>query len=188
MLTRKLERLILRLRGELTIAGESTIKALVNRDLKIGENCHILPGVTIDSSHCWLVEIGNNVTIAPDADILAHDASTKKSLGYTRIGKVIVGDNVFIGARAIVLPNVAIGSHVIVGAGSVVNQNIPDNMVAVGNPVRIVSTLDTYLEKHREQMRQLPFFDDSYTWSKGVTPEMRTEMIEKMADGQGYIV
>ena len=170
------------------MAGELTLKALINRGLRIGHNCHILPGVTIDSSHCWLVEIGNNVTIAPDAYILAHDASTKKFLGYTRIGKVTVGDNVFIGARAIVLPNVVIGSNVIIGAGSVVNQDIPDNVVAVGNPVRVVSTLDAYLNKHREQMTQLPCFDESYTWSEGVTPQKRAEMVEKMVDGQGYIV
>lgn len=49
--------------------------------------------------------------------ILAHDASTKRYLGYTKIGRVLIGNNVFVGAGTIILPSVAIGNNVIIGAG-----------------------------------------------------------------------
>ena len=55
--------------------------------------------------------------MAPHVQILAHDASTKRYLGYTKIGRVLIGNNVFVGAGTIILPSVAIGNNVIIGAG-----------------------------------------------------------------------
>ncbi|MFB5197824.1 acyltransferase [Neobacillus sp. KR4-4] len=88
--------------------------------MKVGENCHGLAGSTIDYAHCWLIEIGDNVTFAPQAYLLAHDASTKRYLDYTKIAKIKIEDNVFIGARALIMPGVTIGKGAIVAAGSVV--------------------------------------------------------------------
>ena len=81
----------------------------------------------IDDSHAWLIEIGDNVTLAPRVHILAHDASTKLYLGYTKIGRVRIGNDVFIGHVTIILPGVTIGDNVVIGAGSVVKSDIPDN-------------------------------------------------------------
>lgn len=188
MLQRKIQRLLLRIKGELTLGGEITLKGLVKRGLKVGSNCHILPGVKIDSSHCWHIEIGDNVTIAPGVRILAHDASTKMHLGYTRIGQVKIGDNVFIGDRSIILPNVSIGDNTIIGAGSLVNKDIPSNVVAAGNPIQVIATLDDFVAKHREQMERFPCFDASYTLRQGVTPKMKDEMKRRMGEGQGYVL
>jgi maltose O-acetyltransferase len=188
MFREKIERILLRIMGEMTLGGQVTLKALLKRGLKIGDNCNIGPGVIIDPPHCWHIEIGNNVTLAPNVHILAHDASTKKHLGYTRIGKVKIGDNVFIGAGTIVLPHVTIGSNTIIGAASLVDRDIPDNVVAVGNPARIVCALESFLKKHREQMEHSPCFDEKYTLKKGVTPELKNEMNQRMVDGLGYIV
>ncbi len=47
----------------------------------MGDNFHAQEGVIIDPGHCWFIEIGNNVTLAPRVHILAHDASTKKYFG-----------------------------------------------------------------------------------------------------------
>lgn len=80
---------------------------LIRRGVKIGENVHIIDSL-IDETYSFLISIGNNVTIT-GASVLCHDASTKKFLGYTKIGKVEIGDNVFIGRGAIVLPNSTIG-------------------------------------------------------------------------------
>ena len=66
-------------------------------------------GYELDPSHCWLIEIGDNVTFGPHVQVLAHDASMHNVLGYTKIGRVRIGNNVFIGAGSIVLPNVQIG-------------------------------------------------------------------------------
>lgn len=95
--------------------------------LVVGENSSIQPGVIFDYSHCWLIRIGDNVTIAPEAYILAHDASSKHSIGYTTIGMVKIEDAVFIGARAVILPGVNIGKGSIIAAGTVLkNQFLKD--------------------------------------------------------------
>ena len=53
-----------------------------------------------------------------------------------------VGNNVWIGGNVVVLPGVTIGNNVVIGAGSVVTKNIPDNVVAVGNPCRVIKKID----------------------------------------------
>ncbi len=70
------------------IRGEWSTKKLIKQGMVIGKNFERLNNVLIDDSHCWLIEIGDNVTLAPRVHILAHDASTKMFLGYTKIGCV----------------------------------------------------------------------------------------------------
>ena len=65
------------------------------------------------------------VCISSNVKILAHDTSTEYVNGHTKIGTVNIGDNVYIGYGAIILPNVHIGSNAIIGAGSVVTKNVP---------------------------------------------------------------
>ena len=156
------------------LRGEYTTEKLVKMGMKIGKDFGRLNGVILDPSHCWLIEIGNNVTMAPRVHILCHDASTKNFLGYTKIGRVSIGDNVFIGpncgfytsghpldyetrnkgleyakpikvgnnvwigGNVCVMPGVTIGDNVVIGAGSVVTRDIPSNVVAVGNPCKVL--------------------------------------------------
>ena len=94
------------------------------------------------------------MTLAPRVHILAHDASTFMFLGKTRAANVSIGDNVFVGAGTIILPGVYIGNRVIIGAGSIVTKDIPDNSVAVGNPAKVICTINEYLE--REKAKMLP--------------------------------
>lgn len=53
-----------------------------------------------------------------------------------------------------------------IGAGSVVSQDIPDNIVATGNPVRVLGSLESFLNKHKEQMRRFPCFGEEYTLAR----------------------
>ena len=87
--------------------------------------------------------------ISFDVKILTHDASTNKGRFATKIGQVKIGNNVFIGAGAIILCGVSIGDNVIVGAGSVVTNNIPSNLVVGGNPAREWFDAD---EEHKKMM------------------------------------
>ena len=143
--------------------GEQDLDKLIRRGLVVGTGFTKMGGVIIDPSHCWHITIGNNVTLAPRVHILAHDASTKVFLDYTRVSNVTIGDNVFVGAGTIVLPGVSIGNNVVIGAGSVVSRDIPDNCVAVGNPARVVKSLDEYLNKEKERMKGDNVFGDEYT-------------------------
>ncbi len=123
------------------------IHKLKKKGAIIGDNVHMF-NTYIDTRTPFLIEIGNNVTLT-DVKILSHDASTFKELGFTKIGKVKIGDNVFVGAKTVILPNVTIGNNVIVGAGSVVTKDIPENSVAVGNPCRVIKSYQAYIEENR---------------------------------------
>ena len=140
------------------------IKRVVSkRGLVVGKNFTIMGGVIIDPSHCWHIKIGDNVTLAPRVHVLAHDASTKVFLDYIRVANTKIGNNVFVGAGTIVLPGVTIGNNVVVGAGSVVANDIPDGSVAVGNPARVVKSLEAFLDENRQKMGSDNVFNEQYT-------------------------
>lgn len=103
------------------------------------------------------LEIGNHVTCVY-THFLTHDASPKKFIGYdcNKIGRIVIGDYVFVGLKSIIMPNVHIGSRVVIGAGSVVTKDIPDNSVAVGNPAKVICTCDEYISKHKDQIENNP--------------------------------
>ncbi|MDR7079132.1 maltose O-acetyltransferase [Neobacillus niacini] len=130
--------------------------------MKIGDNCSIQAGVTFDYSFCWLINIGNNVTIGPEAYILAHDASTIKELNFTKVGSITIEDNVFIGARALILPGVTIGKNSIVAAGSIVTKTVPENSIVAGNPAKVITSKDEYLEKNKMLFKESYVFEHSY--------------------------
>ena len=68
------------------LRGEYTTERLVSMGMHVGKDFKRLKGVILDPSHCWLIDIGDRVTMAPGVHILCHDASTKTALGYTKIG------------------------------------------------------------------------------------------------------
>lgn len=170
------------------IRADHTTEALVGLGLRVGRNFNRLHGVILDPAHCWLISIGDNVTMAPRVHVLAHDASTFQFLGYTRIGRVSIGNNVFIGADSVVLPGVTVGDNVIVGANSTVSRDIPPRSVAVGSPARVVASLDAYLDRARALMKVRPIYGEEFTLRGGVTAERKTRMLEELSDGPGYIV
>lgn len=143
----------------------NSIEFLRSRGVKIGENVNLI-NTTIDWSHGFLVSIGSRVTLT-GVKILTHDGSTQIPLGVSHVGKVTIGDEVFIGHGTIILPNVRVGSRVVVGAGSVVTKDIPDNSVAAGNPARVIGTYDDFLEKHSAQMKTRPVYHTLWSEKPG---------------------
>ncbi|MBQ9475151.1 MAG: acyltransferase [Bacteroidales bacterium] len=154
---------------------EMYLPKFIARGLKLGKNVKMMGEVIIDPSHCWLIEIGDDVTLAPRVHILAHDASTKTFLDYTKIGKVTIGSRVFIGAASIVLPGVEIGDDCIIGAGSVVSKSIPKGSVAAGNPAKVLCSTEEYLAKQKALMADDNLFDESYTVTY-ITEDKKEEM------------
>jgi acetyltransferase-like isoleucine patch superfamily enzyme len=110
--------------------------------VKIGKGCMISLRAKIDVRRGEII-IGNKCTITYGCVILSHDASAshinREDAGE---GKVIIGDNVYIGVHSVILRNVKIGDNSVIGAGSVVTKDIPSNVVALGNPARVVKRLE----------------------------------------------
>lgn len=169
------------------LRGEYTTEKLISMGMKVGKDFGRLNGVILDPAHCWLIEIGDNVTMAPRVHILCHDASTKKFLNYTKIGRVTIGNNVFIGAETVVLPGVTIGSNVIIGANSTVTHDVPDGTVVAGSPARVICSLEEYLQKERTRMETAPCYGEEYTLRQDVSMDKRMEQKAALKGKIGYI-
>ncbi len=105
----------------------------IGEDFYANHNCIILD--------CAKVTFGNNVFIAPNCGFYTagHPVDAKRrNQGLEYAYPITVGDNVWIGGGVQVMPGVTIGSNVVIGGGSVVTKDIPDNVVAVGNPCRVL--------------------------------------------------
>ena len=105
----------------------------------------------IDTLFPELIEIGDEFISAPGSIVLAHDASPLFHKRKYRVEKTIIGNRVFLGANSVVLPGVTIGDNVIVGSGAIVTKDIPSNVVVAGNPARVISTVEEYLNKCNDQ-------------------------------------
>lgn len=170
------------------IRGEYTTEKLISMGMKVGKKFNRLHGVILDPAHCWLISIGDNVTLAPRVHILAHDASTCTYIGYAKIGRVIIGNNVFIGAESVVLPNVSIGDNVVIGANSTVSKAIPSNSVYAGNPAKYICSIEEYIKKNLELMHARPCYGEEYTTRQNVDDVKKQKMIEDLSEGCGFVI
>ncbi|NSJ14146.1 sugar O-acetyltransferase [[Clostridium] scindens] len=129
--------------------------------------CHISVGENFYANYdCIMVDvceiiIGDNVLLAPRVGLYTagHPIDAAVRNEGLEFGKpVIIGDNVWIGGNAVINPGVTIGSGVVIGSGSVVTKDIPDHVVAVGNPCRVLRKINEedkiYWEKEREKYYQ----------------------------------
>lgn len=156
--------------------------------MTVGKDFNRMHGVILDDSHCWLISIGNNVTMAPRVHILAHDASTCHHLGYARIGRIDIGDNVFIGADTVVLPGVSIGDNSVIGANSTVAKSIPANVVAAGNPAKVICSIDDYIDRNRARMEAGHIYGEDYTMRGNITVEKKLQQRDDLKDGSGFVI
>lgn len=109
------------------------------KNIEVGENFFANYNLTI--LDVGKVVIGDNAQIAPNVSIYTaghpvHPDS--RNSGYEYGIGITIGDNVWIGGNTVINPGVHIGSNVVTGSGSVVTKDLPDNVIAVGNPCRIV--------------------------------------------------
>jgi len=113
--------------------------------VSIGKNTFISLRAKLDA-HRENIIIGDGCDITYGCVILSHDASARRTRPNHsgQQGTVRLGKNVFIGVNSVVLRNVTIGDNSIIGAGSVVTRDIPPNVVAAGNPARIIRTLSQH--------------------------------------------
>lgn len=136
--------------------SESYIKFLKNKGITIGKNCRFFDSTSniIDTQNPYMITIGDNVKITSNVIILTHDYSWSV-LAYIKgemlggIGKVDIGNNVFIGMGTIILKNTEIGDNVIIGAGSIVSGKIQSNSVYAGNPAKKIMNIEEFYEKRK---------------------------------------
>ena len=171
------------------IVPRQDIDWLVTRGLRLGRNVFIGSDVIIDPFFSWLVSIGDDSFLTSRVFILAHDASTKKHIGYSKIGRVSIGCKTFIGVGAIILPGVKIGDNAIIGAGSVVSHDIPDNSIAVGNPARVIGSTSDFVEKHKKFLNSRPIYQcEGRVLGDKMTDAERKRSLEQMRDEWGYVL
>ena len=108
-------------------------------NIEVGENFYANYNLTI--LDVGKVTIGKNAQIAPNVSIYTaghpiHPES--RNSGYEYGIAVTIGDNVWIGGNVCIMPGVTIGRNVVIGAGSVVTKDIQDNVIAAGNPCRVI--------------------------------------------------
>ncbi len=119
-------------------------------NIHIGKNFFANHGLII--LDCAKVTFGDNVFIAPNCGF--HTAghpidAQQRNLGLEFAHPITVGNDVWFGAGVQVMPGVKIGNNVVIGAGSIVTKNIPDNVVAVGNPCKVLRAI-TDDDKNRD--------------------------------------
>ena len=109
----------------------------INSTVKIGEGVGIFENTVINPSEP--VEIGDYCGIGADVMIWTHGAWLDITQGFpAEFGPVKIGDNVWLPARSIVLPNVTIGNNVVIGINSIINRSLPDGCFAAGSPCKVI--------------------------------------------------
>jgi acetyltransferase-like isoleucine patch superfamily enzyme len=123
----------------LKASDEQRIRYLRKLGVKIGQRCRIR--TMSFSTEPYLIEIGDHVAIAANTQFITHDGATWcfEDLKGGVFGKIVIGNNVFIGINCIILSNTTIGDNCLVGAGSVLRGHFPENSIITGNPAQIVS-------------------------------------------------
>lgn len=144
----------------------------------IGKNLRLFnhKSIRFDVSSPGLIVIGDNVSITADVSILTHDfCSSVFRLKYYDFvpgrSKVVIGNNVYIGQKAMILRGVTIGDNVIIGAGAIVTKDVPSDSVVAGIPAQVVCTLDEYYQKRKAIAVEeaLQYAQDLYHY-RGVKP------------------
>ena len=130
------------------------MKLAVGKYISIGEGCYFNAGTTFIDD--WKIEIGSNCLFGPNVTLCTtgHPISPNHRMDGMYSFPIKIGNTCWIGANVIVLPGITIGDHSVIGAGSVVTKDIPANVVAAGNPCRVLRQIDErdetyYFKGHR---------------------------------------
>lgn len=121
--------------------------------VQLGDRCVINHGCLFDGRN-FTIQVGTDVSIGPEAAILSLGHDPRSADFADRGGPVCIGNHVWIGYRAVVLPGVNIGEGAVVGAGAVVSRDVAPYTIVVGNPARSIGERPKHL---RYQLHYQPF-------------------------------
>lgn len=123
--------------------GERSLRPWLHRrrGVKMGKNCGVARSALLETNHPNLISIGDNVYIGVRATVVGHFRQDPPPAERRRkdLVTVRIGDRVFIGAGALILPNVTIGEGSVVTAGSVVTRSVPPHTLVQGNPAEPIA-------------------------------------------------
>ncbi|GAB3025467.1 hypothetical protein GCM10027051_32750 [Niabella terrae] len=152
---------------------DTSLKYARSLGVKVGNNCWI--GDVSFGSEPYLVTLGNHVQITSGVRFFTHGGGWVLRLqqpDFDSFGKIIVGNNVYIGSCSLIMPGVSIGDNVIIAAGSVVTKSVPDNCIIGGNPAVIIGDFDNYREKMQKYNLK----------TKGLNPAQKRKKIVETDD------
>ncbi len=144
--------------------------------VSVGVDCRIF--IRNFGSEPFLIEVGNRVTISSGARIITHDGAAwlvrdDKGRRY-RYRRVVIGNDVFIGMNAIIMPGVRIGNCVIVAPGCVVTKSVPDGCIVGGIPGRIIGSFDEYKNRALMRFSSLQLVDAGMSYEERVLAVLDT--------------
>lgn len=127
---------------------------LISKGAKIGIGTRLNCGVDAFGTEPYLITCGEDCLFAGGVRLITHDGGIKvlnslNMFGDKRMSKmdsICIGNNVYLGQNAMVMPGVNIGDNVVVGAGAIVTHDLPSNVVAVGIPAKPKKTIEEYYE------------------------------------------
>lgn len=155
------------------IGGNNRLVDKFRKDgMVIGEGTHIFSNII--TAEPYLISIGKNCTISTEVCFLTHDASIgvflDRQVHSDICGKILIGNNCFIGNRAIILYGVSLPDNTIVAAGSVVTRSVAESgCIIAGNPAKVVGRVVDFLSKNQSNFLSL----------HGLSPNERKELITK---------
>lgn len=121
--------------------------------VKVGSHCRLLSASF--STEPYLIEIGEHVTITAHVQFITHDGGVwvfrRTYPDIDLFGRIKIGDNVFIGVHAIILPGTMIGNNSIVAAGAVVKGVFEDNSIIAGIPAKRIGSIEDYYKKNKDK-------------------------------------
>jgi acetyltransferase-like isoleucine patch superfamily enzyme len=131
----------------------------------VGEDCRLIDLTRATfGTEPYLVRLGNHVTVTSEVNFITHDGGVwvrrRDHPDADAFAPIVVGNNVFIGFRSILMPGATIGDNCVIGAGSVVTRSIPPNSVAAGVPAKVIRSTDEYWERLQPRLmhvRSLPY-------------------------------
>lgn len=140
--------------------NETWIEYLRSIGMRIGDECRVLTREI--PTEPFLIRLGNRVAIASGTRLITHDGAIwlyrETDPAVNRFAPIDIKDNVMIGLNTVILPGVTIGPRSIVAAGSVVTKDVPPNTIVGGSPARVITDVDSYLERVRDE--SIPVTDE----------------------------
>lgn len=150
----------------------------------MGENCSIILDTHVGDAK--YITLGDNVRLA-SCVLMAHDGVVnmlERAYGVKldAVGKIVIGNNVFVGHRATVMRGVTIGNNCVVAAGAVVVKDVPDNSVVGGVPAKFICTTEALKDKLLKESEDLPWYPIIKARNGGYDPQVEGELNRQRLD------